>query len=184
MVVGGDRNDIDDHAPAARGPGPAQAAAVVFLIGGEHPVARLEPNPLRDAVHRLGGAAGDQQVFRVAAEKRGGGLARLIGLEPDRTGAVGHADGIGLDLDHGLDHAVDHGARRGAGRARVEIGQAGREQIFGAGVVPHRCGSGHPGGRGQDGGRQKRSPRRVRSTSRRHRFPRHPASVNRRNSVR
>ena len=59
---------LDCHAVSPRDVAPPQAAAVVFLIGRQHAIPGHPADPGRHAVHRLGGAARDEQLIAGAAE--------------------------------------------------------------------------------------------------------------------
>ena len=76
QVVGGARRDRKRHhverkSLAARDEPPRFEATDVLVVGGEHFVSRLELEPVRYEVHRLGRVPGEDEPFGIPTQQRG-----------------------------------------------------------------------------------------------------------------
>lgn len=110
---GRNRHGVEGNAVATRAIAPAVAAALVLHAGHQHAIAALEPNRQGDRVHRVGGAAREEDLVGLASEQPGRAVANPVGGDVDAAGAVRHAHRVPLELvprrQHGLE---DHAAGR------------------------------------------------------------------------
>ena len=99
-------------------------------------IVAIESNAQREAVHRVGGAAGDEEFVGSTSEETRCLRADAIGGSQDRAVAVGHASRIGFEFVPGLEGAIEHGAWGGSERAGVEVGESGGKHVFGVSGLP------------------------------------------------
>ena len=93
----------------------------MFLIGRENPITGREGKTLRDRVDPVGGAFGENKLFRLASEEDGRVRADVIHRMFLRAVSVPH--GIELELVPGRDGALQHRTRCRSERAGLQIGE-------------------------------------------------------------
>jgi hypothetical protein len=69
---------------------PTGKPAGMFMIRGEHAVARLQCQPLCHHVHRIGGISGHRDLLEITAQEAGGLGPDLLGVFEQRTESFGY----------------------------------------------------------------------------------------------